>query len=994
MWWKRPVCYLTGGSGAGRNPPEFSRRLLVDTGVALPIRLGRRRSLLSAGVELAEAKMAKTLRWGLLVVVALALLLVLVVSLLESQWARRQLEDRLSQRLDGREVRIGSLGIAWGWPPGIHLEQFSVANATWARHAQMVQLAALDLTLDASELLQGNLSLTLLGLERPIIHLARREDGKTNWTPLKSPDKDEKGMGIDPQVIKITDGQLSYRDARLNADLNVSFATTRDDSGQCHLQVSGQGDLLGKRLEFSAEGGPPSQALAQGSPYTLNLQGHLGQIQLSFDGQAQQLLQLESLQGELSLSAPASAGIARPLGQPDLRVPAFELSARVGHRDQRWTLENIDLKSGESQLSGSLVYARGQTPWFDLQMQANRLDLNRWGVMALVEGGAGESHPSGALQQRVAQSLEPLRRYQGQVDLSIGQLDYGDASLSEVEIQGRLEDARLRIERIHAVQNGAELSAQASLSFAGNTATGSIDVELDQVDLGRALAPLGYPRLGTLDGELHASLGDDALRVDNTQLSYAAPGQGLSVQLRAQPAKSGGVRIQGEGSRKGVPLQFDLRVEPPAELLAAEPYGIQGSLTSRDSQLTIDGSLTQPLQLANADLNVTLEGLNPAHLKPLTGLNLPSSPAYRLHGQLLWDEPLLRVQDMQGRFGDSDVGGDVRLRLDDRPMLWATLRSQTLNFTDLWPVQDITTDSRPRNTDLFADAPWKLARMRTFDADVDYQVDNLNTRNAPLGSVDLQLSLEQGLLKLQPMRIELGGGEVSGHLTLDARKPPLNAQLQLSARTVNLKPLLRRGDLPNVADDSAGVIGGQLGVQAFGDSMDALMANLDGTLELAMSGGQLDMLTVELLGLDAGEGLVSALAEADSVPMNCAYARLAADSGLAQLERFFIATADSNFIGGGTVNLDTERLDLVFEAHPKDISIVSSDSPVQLRGTLSNPAVGVVSDELLARGLASVVGAVVAPPLAILPWVEPGLGEGSGMGCRNLLQADTKIGKR
>ncbi|HSX89642.1 MAG TPA: hypothetical protein VLG17_16820, partial [Pseudomonas sp.] len=62
------MCYLTGGSGAGRNPPEFSRRLLVDTGVALPIRLGRRRSLLSAGVELAEAKMAKTLRWGLLVV--------------------------------------------------------------------------------------------------------------------------------------------------------------------------------------------------------------------------------------------------------------------------------------------------------------------------------------------------------------------------------------------------------------------------------------------------------------------------------------------------------------------------------------------------------------------------------------------------------------------------------------------------------------------------------------------------------------------------------------------------------------------------------------------------------------------------------------------------------------------------------------------------------------------------------------------------------------
>lgn len=938
--------------------------------------------------------MAKALRWSLLVLAALALLLVLAVLLLESQWARRQLEDRLSQRLDGREVEISSLAIAWGWPPGIHLEQVSVANAAWARHEQMLQLESLDMTLDASELLQGNLSLKLLGLEQPIIHLARREDGTTNWAPLKSPEQNEKGMGIDPQVIKITDGQLSYRDARLNADLSVSFETTRDDSGKRHLQVSGQGDLLGKRLEFSAEGGPPSQALAQGAPYTLNLQGHLGQIQLSFDGQAQELLQLESLQGELSLSAPASARIARPLGQPDLQVPAFKANARVSHQGQRWALENIDVQSGESQLSGWLVYARGQTPRLDLQVQANRLDLNRWGVMALLEGEGAESKSSTSLQQRLAQSLEPLRRYRGQVDLSIGQLDYGDASLSNVEIHGQLDDARLQIERIHAAQDGAELSAEVLLSFAANATTGSIDAELDQVDLGRALAPLGYPQLGTLDGELHASLNENSLQIDNTQLSYDAPAQRLSVQLSAESTEQLGVHLQGSGSRNGVPFQFDFRVEPPADLLAAQPYSIQGSMSSRDTTLSVDGSVIQPLQSANIDLGVTLEGPNPARLKPLTGLNLPTLPAYQLQGQLKWDKPLLRVQNLQGRFGESDVSGDVRLRLADRPMLWATLHSQTLNFTDLRPVQDIATDTQPANADIFSDDPWKLARMRTFDAEVDYQIDNLNTRNVPLGSVDLELSLEQGLLELQPLQIGLGGGEVTGQLTLDARQSPLSAQLKLSARTVNLKPLLRRGDLPDVAEDSAGVIGGQLDVQSFGDSMDALMANLDGELELAMSGGRLDMLAVELLGLDSGELLVSTLTGADTVPMNCAYARLAAESGRAQLERFFIGTTDSNFTGGGTVNLDKERLDLVFEAHPKDISILSSDSPVQLQGTLSNPAVSVVSTELLARGLASIVGAVIAPPLAILPWVEPGLGEGSGMGCRNVLQADSTIGNQ
>jgi len=936
--------------------------------------------------------MLKALRWSLLVLLALALLLGLGVVVLESQWARRQLEDGLSQRLDGRHVQIGSLDIAWGWPPGLHLEQVSVANAAWARHERMLELAALDLTLDASELLQGNLSLTLLGLEQPVVHLARREDGTANWAPLKSPDKDEKGMGIDPQAIKITDGQLSYRDARLSADLNVSFATTRDGAGKRHLQVSGQGDLLGKRLEFSAEGGPPSQVLAQGSPYSLNLQGLLGQIQLSFVGQARELLQLESLQGQLSLSAPASARIARPLGRPDLQVPAFEASARVGHQDQRWTLESIDVQSGGSQLGGALVYAQGQTPRLDLELQADRLDLNRWGVMALLAKGEAES--STPLRQRLAQSLEPLRRYRGEVDLSIGQLDYGEVSLSEVDIHAQLEDAQLRIERLRAVQDGAVLSVQASLSVAADAVTGSIDADLNRVDLGRALAPLGYPQLGMVDGEVHAELNESALRIDNTQLSYDAPVQGLSVQLSARAAEQPGVYLQGSGARNGVPFQFDLSVAPPADLLAAQPYSVQGSLSSRGTRLGVDGSVSQPLRLAGVDLGVTLEGPSPARLKPLIGLDLPSSPPYRLQGQLRWNEPLLHVQNLQGHFGESDVSGDVRLRLDEQPMLWATLHSHTLNFTDLWPVQDIATDKRPENAEIFANQPWTLARMRKFDADVEYQVDNLNTRNVPLGSVELRLSLENGLMKLQPLEVELGGGEVSGQLTLDARQPPLNAQLQLSASTVHLKPLLRRGDLPKVADDSAGVIGGRLEVQSFGDSMDTLMANLDGELELAMSGGRLDLLTVELLGLDGGERMVGSLSEADTVPMSCAYARLAAESGLAQLERFFVATADSNFTGGGTVNFDTERLDLVFEAHPKDISILSIDSPVRLQGTLGNPTVSVVSDELLAKSLASVVGAVIAPPLAILPWVEPGLGDGAGMGCRNVLQADTKIGKR
>lgn len=169
--------------------------------------------------------------------------------------------------------------------------------------------------------------------------------------------------------------------------------------------------------------------------------------------------------------------------------------------------------------------------------------------------------------------------------------------------------------------------------------------------------------------------------------------------------------------------------------------------------------------------------------------------------------------------------------------------------------------------------------------------------------------------------------------------------------------------------------------------MDALMASLDGKLELAVSRGRLDWLAVELLGLDAGESLMRLLGDQEQVAMQCAYARLEADNGLARLAQFFVATSDSNFTGGGTLDLAAEHLDLQIEAHPKDPSLFSSDSPIRLQGRLGAPQVSLASGELLASGVASVVGALVAPPLAILPWVELGLGEGAGIGCRKALEA-------
>ncbi|QIB50007.1 AsmA family protein [Pseudomonas sp. OIL-1] len=830
--------------------------------------------------------MTKPVKVILVSVAVIALLLATAMALLDSEWAKGFLEDQVSQRLEGREVIIGDLDIEWGFPLGIQMKNVSIANPDWAEHERMLELAAMEATIKTGQLLRGRIGLGRLDLQQPVVHLERREDGTSNWQALQS-EEDSDEPPVIPDSVNLSDGVLTYRDATLDADLRAEFETRGEAAGDHRLDISLQGRYQGRPVQLNAEGGAPSRALQENTDYSVALQGQLGELRISFDGTAGDLLQFEDLQGTLQASAPAGADVTAMLGQPDLSIPAFNLEAQVSHGEQAWSLSELRAQVGESHLAGSL-------------------------------------------------SVDP-----------------GPPSVE-------------------------------------------MDLQLERVDLGELLEPQGYPQLGVVTGELDGGFSDGILTINDSNLSYDAPDQQLHLQLNAQSrdvaaSEQPGAHLEGTGSRNGQPFNFDLEVGPLLDLTASEqPYPIKGTLVSQETRLDIDGTIVQPLELGAIDVQVHLSGPGPASLNRLTGFDLPGLPAYELEGRFRWDDQLSRLNELQVRLGESDFSGDVRLQRGDRRMLYATLHSTRLDIEDLEPlwVKTEIEEDEPESDKIFSDDPFNLEPLQNMDARVRYQADTLNSPSVPLNDVSLELELDQGVITVEPLQVGVGGGEITGRLELDAANLPLEGELDLSIKRVTMSALLRRADLRDVAEDSAGVIGGRTDLGFQGNSMDELMASLDGLVEAAISGGELDRLAVEILGLDVGEALMVALINTDQGPvsMRCAYARLDAEQGIAEIEQFFVSTADTNFTGAGTINLDAEQLDVVLEAHAKDLSLLSLDSPVQVAGPFSNLQVSVVSTGLLARGVATVLGAIVAPPLAILPWVELGLGEDAGPGCRQALQ--------
>lgn len=928
--------------------------------------------------------MSKATPWLLAGLAGILALLGGLALLAESPWARQLIERQLSQRLDGLAVSIGEFDIEWGLPLGVQLRDLRIANADWASDAPLLTLDALRARLGFGALLTGDVQLRSLQLVQPQVHLARQADGQTNWAALLGDGPEQGSLPFSPDPLRIRDGEIHYRDAQLGLQLDLSVATHPSDEGPHQLNVEGSGQFRGRPVSLTLIGDPPAQALAADAPYALSLNAQLGALQLQFEGQSASLPSLEQLQGRLT----ASASDAMAFDALPIDLPPFRLQASTRRDGSQWALSDIDLRTNGSHLTGAASVQAGSEPRVAIRLEGDQLDLDRWGLMPRPTR-TGERRPMAAdrLLGNASDLLERLGDYRGELSLQLDTLSYADNALQDVAIEAQLDGQHLELAQLHVKQGQGAVSLQGGFDWADAGLSGALDAQLDQFDLGQALAAFGQPGLGVLDGEIHLRLAPDTASIENTQLLYKAPQQDLRVQLSAA-STTAGLALHGTAWHNRVPVQFDLQLGALPQLFQDATWPVEGVLRSGDARLTLDGHVTDPLQLDAAVLQVSLEGQQLDRLDTLTGLDLPALGDYRLDGELRWEDQQLRLLGLDARWGESDLSGDVRLSLAGRPMLWANLHADTLRWRDLRPTTERARDKRQ----LFSDRSLKLEALQGRDAIVRFSADNLVVRDVPLNAVTLKAILDEGVLEIEPLRLELAGGTAQGTVRLNTRVPRPSGTARLSLTGARFSPLLRRADFPSVAQDSAAVIGGQLRLAVSGQSAAEMAAGADGRLELAMSGGQLDKVAIELLGLDAGEASIAALINDAPTDMSCGYLRFDADAGIAHLERFFVSTQDSNLTGGGQIDLATERLKLAFDAHAKDFSLLSGQAPIQLRGTLRDPQVEVITDTLVARGLASVLGDIVAPPLAILPWLEPGFGEGSGMGCDKALKQFERTG--
>lgn len=494
------------------------------------------------------------MRWIIRGIGALLLIVVIMLGalfLLPGDRIARIASDQLS-RMTGREVSItGDVGVTL-WPVlGVTAGGLEVGNADWTDKDAMLTAANAAIGVDAGALLRGEIRITNIAAQSPVIRLEQRLDGRASWQFTDSasgaqietesePTSNRRPLSI--QKLTVTDATLVYDaegadvlryegvDLELDwperggaADITASMASA-GEVVQLTARIDGFADFL--------EGGV--------QPLLADVATRGGEV--SFDGRGSLNgalagdLRIDSADTARFLASFGAGGVTLPrgLGQSvDLRS-GLTLTA-----DRRLALRNIALDLGGNSLTGQADLALNGTPRITANLRTGALDLS-----ALSEDGAetnGSSSPmegdgmEGWSRQEI--NVDWLAAFDGDIALSAESIDLGQLDLGPTRAVLRNDRARMVFE----LQDMSAYGGKVAGEFVMNNRSG--------LSVGGKLRAQGVQMRDLLED----AAGVTRFTGDGTaEASFLGSGQSVDAIMRS--LNGSGTLTMGRGTIAGIDL--------------------------------------------------------------------------------------------------------------------------------------------------------------------------------------------------------------------------------------------------------------------------------------------------------------------------------------------------------------------------------------------------------------------------------------------------------
>ena len=630
--------------------------------------------------------MRKLMIGAALVLVVLVLAVTAILLFVDPDDYRDDIAERASQQL-GREVALsGPMSLKIFPRLAIEISEVSVGNpADFGTAPELARVGVARASVQLWPLLSGQLEVGAVTLEDAALSVVTNATGRSNLEGLMAADSEQ--PRAEPDLSGLTLEALRLRNVELVTidQRTQERGVVRIDSFELDAFQAGQASDF--RL---------TATLGDGQVETLNLTEVSGAVEVSPNLSR---LELQRLVAEFVLPEPGITGSLRGAAALDLTgevpvatLPQLELmvmvdALRLGVTARapvrvvlgdpvQASLDDIRLSLNGEELSGRGTARLGERLQAEFAVSGDRFDLR-----PLIQATGGDAAPSNdPAAPAEPPALEALEALDLRFDLALGALVVSDAlTLSEVDAQARLQDARLVLMPLDARLLGGRFDGRVEVDFKASPPTVALQPRLSGVAVDQ-LAGL-VTRVAPLRG-----LGDFDL-----DLSFS----GLSAAEILRSIDGSGSFTVSEGALLGV----DLKRLVSEELSTANLDNIRRSFGGSTEFERFGGRMevrSGVVELPNLDLSASDYGLSGSGQIDLPANQVDYRVELALGETLNASLPRVVRQALGGRLPLTISGpiGEPTVMVDMAGMAERVLR-QELQQRLLGPRQDDTGDEEP-----------------------------------------------------------------------------------------------------------------------------------------------------------------------------------------------------------------------------------------------------------------------------------------------------------
>ncbi|GIT89848.1 cell envelope biogenesis protein AsmA [Jannaschia pagri] len=456
--------------------------------------------------------------------------------------------------------------------------------------------------------------------------------------------------------------------------------------------------------------------------------------------------------------------------------------------------------------------------------------------------------------------------------------------------------------------------------------------------------PASQGSSGLPAGAASRQISIDRAILSGADVQYIDRATGTTTRLRAVdvsaslPDLTGPVTLEWSALMGSVALGGQATIGGLQSLLDGELTSVAGSLTSGATRIEFDGradvdplSLQGELSASSSDEFALVQAFGLAAPDVPSGLGadrisvettLTFAPAGSLHLRGL--EVALDQNTLSG-------GADITFGTD-RPKITATLSAPTLDLTGL------SREGQGGESALVAESGWgrealDVSGLFAADADITFSSGPITLGDATLDRVSLATTVDRGraVVTLQP--VVAYGGTVTGEVVVNGRGG-LSSRANLDLKGLQMQPFLTEfADMDRLigqADVSLRLLG-------VGDTMQALMDSLNGSLSVNIGQG-------ELLGLDI-PGMIRTLDTSYRGPgqktiFNGVSASFAVSEGVARGDDLSFQAPLLASTGAGSIDIGAQSLDYrLMPTLRRNADSEGVTVPILITGAWSDPRI-------------------------------------------------------